>query len=90
MTRARTETTERRLPPKTAAESETAWPNPPAESVPAAYTKAIFLHDLEMASRRITDDINGNPGEVAKLRRSIKQAEKGERRAYRSDDERSS
>ena len=74
------------LPPKTDAESETAWLESPAPgSLPEPYTREVFRRDLEIVSRRITDDINRNPKEVAKLRKSVAQAEKGNRRAYRDD-----
>src|SRR5437899_7028128 len=55
-----------------------------------AFTRETFLKDLEVVSRHVTAEIDNDPKEVAKLRRSIKQAEEGQRRPYRSDTERSS
>lgn len=56
---------------------------PDESEIREIYSRARFLRDLDRVSQVITDQISNDPNEVAKLRRSIQQAERGQRRPYR-------
>lgn len=76
------------LPRKSEEASETRWDDPwgaTQETREQIYTRAQFLTDLAIVSQKITDEINRDPREVARLRKSRQQAREGKRRPARRD-----
>lgn len=65
------------LPPKRAEETETSWTNPWEASEPAREI---------VTGKEITDAINADPDEVARLRKSIQEAREGHRSPRRPDE----
>src|SRR5215472_18833782 len=87
MAKIKVEKKEQRLLRRGPQDSETDWRDPwkaTEEARRTIFTKEDFLRDLETVSRHITNEINKDPKEVAKLRKSIAQAKSGQRRPYRT------
>lgn len=60
--------------PERGSPSSTSWePDATTTAPPARYTDAVFKADLEMASRRLTNEINADAEEAALLRRRRKE-----------------
>ena len=74
------------LPPKRAEDSETAWEDPwqaTSQDRATIYTKAMFEDPLREVGKRITEEINRDSEEVARLRDGIKEANEGKTRPLR-------
>jgi hypothetical protein len=76
----------KRLPRKREEASESRWDDPwgaTPETREQIYTRENFLTDLAIVSQQITDEINRDPKEVARLRKARQQAREGKRRPVR-------
>ena len=67
------------LPPKRAEESETAWADPWKATQPAR--EAMVAEEM---GRRITDEINRDPAEVERLRKTRRDVREGRRSPRRA------
>jgi hypothetical protein len=82
----------RALPPKRPQDTQTAWEDPWAAISPDAWEvleEKGLLPDARAVGHRITEEINSDPEEVARLRKARKEARDG-KTFPRHDDEKSS
>jgi hypothetical protein len=79
------ETTQGNLRGKTETDSETRWADlwEATKPTPEGYLRGIFLADLAIASRKITDEINADPDEARSLREALRDADAGKAKPHR-------